>query len=280
MPGPGHLVAALARCEPRLDCSRRSGCSETPDCSVFGRAHAHAELPVARRLRRGGRSRFPPDRGRGHGRGRLRRAGPAWAHQRADARHQLGAVRQHLRRLHGGLVPRARGVRLLPERRRLLLHRPDRRRLADAPGEGRAQRGQGRQLARLPGHRAGARPGRQRDQGRRDRGHGTRGRHVHPDRHRARARHRDLRGRHDQARQEQRRDRGQGALQAHPARGGRHGQRPRARARQGLHLARRRRRRQAGPPEPRGLRRRLRRPDRVRRPRGGRRHHDAAPSRT
>ena len=50
----------------------------------------HAEISVARRLRRGGRGRLAPDRGRRHGRRRLRRARRARARQRADAGHQLG----------------------------------------------------------------------------------------------------------------------------------------------------------------------------------------------
>ena len=54
--------------------------------------------------------------------------------QRADPDHQLGAVRRHLWRLHGRLVPGPRRVRLLPQRRRLGLRRAHRRRLAHAHG--------------------------------------------------------------------------------------------------------------------------------------------------
>ena len=51
--------------------------------------------------------------------------GPANA---ADARHELDPVHPDVRRLRRGLVPGARRVRLLPQRRRRRLRRADRRR--------------------------------------------------------------------------------------------------------------------------------------------------------
>ena len=204
--------------------------------------------------------------------------------QRADARHQLGAVRQHLRRLHRGLVPRPRRLRLLPERRRRLLRRPHRRRLRRCPRRGPSSRAAKdgssarlpRSIALEPGPAGNA------DQGRRHRGRpDAEGDTFKLTVSAPGTRRRGLRRRHDQARQEQRRDRGQGAVEAHPARGDRHGQRrssacpPRARSRSPAPTS-------AKPVRltPGRLRRRLRRSDRVRRPRGRRRASRCSPSPT
>ena len=76
------------------------------------------QLSVARRLRRGGRGRVSA-RSRASARPSPRSsASPARARQHADAGHELDPVHPDVRRLHRGLVPRARRLRLLPERRR------------------------------------------------------------------------------------------------------------------------------------------------------------------
>ena len=64
---------------------------------------------------------------------------------------------QIVRRLHGRLVPRPRGLRLLPQRRRRGLHRPDRRRRQPAgrPPRAAARRREGRDRAAPDGARSG-----------------------------------------------------------------------------------------------------------------------------
>ena len=74
-----------------------------------------------------------PIEGVGHGRGGLRGPCPARSRQHAGDGHELEPVRRLVRRLHGGVVPRARGLRLLPQRRHDRLHRPDRRRRRRRP---------------------------------------------------------------------------------------------------------------------------------------------------
>ena len=81
-----------------------------------GAPHAATTCRPASTWRRS--SRFPADRGRRHRRRRVRRPRRAGAGQRADARHELDPVHPDVRRLHRGLVPRPRRLRLLPQRRR------------------------------------------------------------------------------------------------------------------------------------------------------------------
>ena len=163
-------------------------CGPCPRPGRTGRSHPfvasgregmlHAELSVARRVRRGGRSRIAPNRGCRYGRGRLRRARAEGSSQYADARHELEPVRHDVRRLHGGLVSRTRGLRILPERRRCRVCRSGRRRRSDADREDRARERHRKGHELIPGRRARTRPGGQRHQGRRPAFHERRGRHV------------------------------------------------------------------------------------------------------
>ena len=150
-----------------------------------------------------------------------------------------------LRRLHRGLVPRPRRVRLLPQRRRRGLRRAHRRRRRRCRRR-RAEiaTAEGRQAA---GYRVTAlEPGPAGNQitvevtEADDAGRG----HLQADGQRAAARHDEI---YDNVStkqgQEQRRHDGQGAVEADPDRGDRHGRRARARpgARQGQPRRRRRR---------------------------------------
>ena len=80
-------------------------------------ANPHADISVARRLRRGGRGWVAPHRGCRHGRGRVRGARRARADEHPDPGHQLESVRDRVRRLHRGCLPGALRLRLLPQRR-------------------------------------------------------------------------------------------------------------------------------------------------------------------
>ena len=192
--------------------------------------------------------------------------------QPADPRHELEPVHPDVRRLHRGLVPRARRVRLLPQRRRRRVRRARRRRRRDAHAKAELPSAADKDEARLPGRRARGRPRRQRHHDRRPAVLGD----------------------------------GREQLQARRQPGGKAvetfdnlttgkgkqnvvtvvkaqskviaieevGTAQRARRRDG-HLAVRRRRRRAGPGHRRRLRRQPGRPHRLRRARGRRRGHDA-----
>ena len=112
-----------------------------------GAEHGY-QLSVTRRLRRRSRSRLQADRGRRYQHRRLPRRVDDGPDQPGRAHHELVAVREDLRRLHAVDAPRARGLRLLQQRRLALLRRQRRR-------------------ARVARHRAGGRPPARPRQGRR-----------------------------------------------------------------------------------------------------------------
>ena len=95
------------------------------------RRNEHAHVPDPRRLRRGGPVNLQADRGGEHLDRRVRRPRARRAGQHADADLELDPVRQDLRRpggareraVHGGRLPRALRLRLLPERRQPVLDR-------------------------------------------------------------------------------------------------------------------------------------------------------------
>ena len=181
----------------------------------------HAELPVPRRLHRGGGGWFPSDRGRRNGRRRVRRARRARTRQHADARHELEPVHPDVRRLHRGLVPRPCRLRLLPERRRRGLRRPHRCGRGDADGDRPAdeRRRQGhRDLSRVRA-RGGTR--RQRHHRRRRAVVRDRGEHLQDHGQPGRQADRDVRQPHHEQGQAERRHGRQGAVEGHRPRGGR-----------------------------------------------------------
>ena len=155
------------------------------------------------------------------------------------------------------------------------LRRAHRRRRARGHRTRRDRHPEGRQAQRLSHQRARVRARRQPDHGRGRRGDDRRRGHVQADRPRAGQARGGLRQRLHQAWQDQRRDGGQGAVEAH--------HRSRRSARPAIERAPARGRVTLAGAEgakpmrltPGRLRRRLGRPDRLRRPRGGRRGHDA-----
>ena len=243
------------------------------------REDRHADVLVTRGLRGRGRLGLQADRGGRDRRGRLRRHGAEGPGEPAHADHELAAVRREVRRHHVGRLPRARRVRVPPQRRRQLLRRAHRRR--------QRRRRQRRAVAAPGPHRrhGGARPragaGRQRHD---DRGDGAAGGIARGDRAGRRHQGRPARGARGRAAVGPRQHRQHAQPLAAGARRARPGAQPARGPAVRDHVAQRRRagprRRDAGPPQPRRVHRRQRRPHRLRRPGDDPRRHDGRASPT